>query len=114
MIVRVMLKDKTIVPELLVADKFTARLVGLMFKKSLPGNSGLMIPKCNWVHTLFMRFPLDIVYLNKDLSVCHIDEDISPWRFCLPVIKAENVLELNAGTVEAVSLKKGDVLKCIN
>lgn len=111
---KLLLNERVVLSEMLMAEKFTSRLFGLMFKRDMPAGAGLMIPKCNWVHTLFMRFPLDIVYLNSDMSVCHIDEHVDPWRFCLPVLKASSVLELNAGSASDLELKKGDILRCIN
>jgi uncharacterized protein len=106
--------EKTILTNIKIADGFFDRLRGLMFKRELGEEEGLFMPNCNWVHTLFMRFSLDIVYLNKNNKICHIDVDVKPWRFCLPVFSAKSIIELNSGVAERLSLQEGDLLKCTN
>jgi len=106
--------EKMVLSNINVADSFFDRLRGLMLKRETGEYEGLFIPNCNWVHTLFMRFSLDIVYLNKNNTICHIDAGVKPWRFCLPVFGARSILELNSGVVDKLSLQEGDVLKCIN
>ena len=106
--------ERTLDLNIAVANKFTTRLGGLMFKKQMAQQEGLMIPGCNWVHTLFMRFSIDIIYLDADYNIYSIDYSVSPWRFCLPRFRAKHVLELCAGSAASMALKEGDNLKCIN
>lgn len=111
---KVMLGEKILISNLEVADDFSARLTGLMFRKSMLKEQAMMIPKCNWVHTLFMRFPIDVVYLDDGYKICSIDANVKPWRFCKPRLKAKHVLELYQGAAETFLLKEGEILKCIS
>jgi uncharacterized protein len=89
------------------------RLKGLMFDKMMTDMDGLLIPGCNWIHTFFMRFPIDVVYLNRKYEVVDIDVNVVPWRMCVPRFKAKHVLELRGGSLEGKRLSIGEVLKCI-
>lgn len=79
-----------------VADSFGTRLKGLMFKKNLPEKSGLLIRNCSSIHTCFMRFPIDVLYLDKDYELLHA-ETVPPWRVGTIVPHTRHVLELPQG-----------------
>lgn len=83
-----------------VADTFFSRLMGLMFRSAPPGpGRGLLITRCRSIHTLFMRFPIDAVFLDGDGSPVKIVRDIPPWRpFVWGGRRATQVLELRAGS----------------
>lgn len=81
------------------ATSFSQRLIGLMFKKSYP-NKILWIHKCKSVHTCFMKFPIDVVFVNKNLKIIHIQKNIKPWRFSPYLLKASSVLEYEAGVLK--------------
>lgn len=85
------------------ARSFTERLVGLMFRPSLPWGHGLLIRPCNAIHTLFMRFPIDAVYLGPEGRVLRVDRRVKPWRVARPCPGAAAVLELPAGGAAQVS-----------
>lgn len=82
-----------------VADTFFTRLRGLMFKKHLDASSGLLIQKCSSIHTCFMRFPIDVIYLDKDYTVLY-SETVIPWRIGKIVKHTKHVLELPTGRKE--------------
>jgi uncharacterized membrane protein (UPF0127 family) len=79
------------------ADSFGLRLRGLMFRSGLAAGEGLLIQPCRSVHTHFMRFPIDLLYLDRDWRVVHLVGAISPWRFGPTITGAHAVLELPAG-----------------
>jgi hypothetical protein len=82
-----------------VADTFFPRLLGLMFRRDLPAGEGLLITRCNAIHTLFMRFPIDAAFLDRDGAVVRVVRDIKPWRpFVWGGRRAWQVLEIRAGT----------------
>lgn len=85
------------------------RLRGLLGRRELPRGEGLLLRPAGSVHTSFMRFPIDIVFLDGDLGVLGIEPEVPPWR-----VKgrrgARSVLELAAGEAEARSLRVGDRL----
>ncbi len=66
-----------------VARTFLQRLKGLMGRKSLPPGEGMLILKCNAIHTCFMRFPIDATFLDRDDSVVKVVRNIRPWRLCV-------------------------------
>lgn len=107
---RLELHGHVIVSELRIADNFWTRFVGLQFAPSLKEGTGLLIRPCNSVHMFFMRFPIDVVFLTKDLVVEQILPDLKPWRISPVVLKAYQTLELPAGTIAKVGLKQGDRL----
>ncbi len=91
-----------------VADNFWTRFVGLMGAKGLAAGEGLLITRCNSIHTHFMRFPIDVVYVSRDLRVVHVDRAMAPWRFGRIHRGARFVVELPAGAAEGTEV--GDVL----
>jgi len=66
-----------------VAKTFWQRLKGLTGRKSLPPGEGMLILKCNAIHTCFMRFPIDATFLDRDDNVVKVVRNIRPWRFCV-------------------------------
>jgi uncharacterized protein len=82
--------------------------VGLMFKKELPRGHGLVFQPARGIHTHFMRFPIDLVFLDSTNRVTKIREEMRPWRFDFTL--AEAVIEVNAGTARATEIRPGDQL----
>ena len=66
-----------------VARTFWQRLRGLMWRKGLPPGEGLLILKCNAIHTCFMRFAIDATFLDRDGGVVKVVRNIRPWRLCV-------------------------------
>jgi uncharacterized membrane protein (UPF0127 family) len=81
---------------LAVADTHWTRLRGLLGLSSsdFRNGSGLWIVPCHGVHTLGMGFPIDVVYLDRAMTVIHIEGDLQPWRFAPIRTQATSVLEL--------------------
>jgi uncharacterized protein len=71
------------------------RLTGLIGRRSLPAGAALEIPRCRSVHTLGMRFPLDLVWLDASRRVVRVDRAVPPWRF-RSCRQARAVLELDS------------------
>jgi len=85
---------------LLVARSFRERRRGLAKMTPLPAGYGLRIPKCNSVHTIGMRFALDLVWLSRDGRVLRVDRGVGPWRMKL-CVRARSVVETAAGGGDA-------------
>jgi hypothetical protein len=81
---------------LAVADTHWTRLRGLLGLASsdFRNGSGLWIVPCHGVHTLGMGFPIDVIYLDRDMTVIHIQSDLQPWRFAPVRPQASSVLEV--------------------
>jgi uncharacterized membrane protein (UPF0127 family) len=101
--------DGTAVCRARVADTFFSRLRGLLGRAGLPQGEGLFFPRTRSVHTHFMRFPIDVVFLDDALCVVSIAPRLRPWRFA-SAKGASSVLELAAGECERIGLAVGDVL----
>jgi uncharacterized membrane protein (UPF0127 family) len=93
-----------------LADGFFKGAIGLMFKKSIKQDSGLLIYWCNSIHTFFMMFVIDAIFLNRNNRVVRILSDLKPWRFGPVVFGANKVLEVNSGQAAAKKIKTGDNL----
>lgn len=91
-----------LVAELSHADTFLKRLQGLMFRTRLSGTSGLLISPCQQVHTHFMRFAIDVLFLDDCHQVLHIERNMQPWRFSRFIRQGRAVLEVNAGGASSV------------
>jgi uncharacterized membrane protein (UPF0127 family) len=92
-----------------VADTSEKRTVGLLRRKELRAGEGLWIVPCEGVHTFFMKFAIDLVYIDKKHVVRKIVPNVAPWRLsmCLP---AHSIVELPAGAIPPGSTCKGDQL----
>ena len=86
-----------------VADTFFSRLRGLMFRREPPPpGEGLLITRCRAIHTLFMRFPIDALFLDADGHVVRALRAIPPWRLLVwGGRNAAQVLETRAGATAA-------------
>ncbi len=109
-----------VVDRLETADTYWSRLKGLIGRSEFSRGEGLLFPRCNSVHMWMMSIPIDVVFLEagrsdgaKKWTVGKVFPHLKPWKL-MPVsdFSSQDVLELPSGTVEALSLKKGDVL-CI-
>jgi uncharacterized protein len=93
-----------------LADRLFARMRGLIGHAGLPAGEGiLLLPECG-IHTAFMRFPIDVLFLDGDLSVLDMVESLPPWRVASRR-RARAVLELAAGECARRGVKIGDRLE---
>jgi uncharacterized protein len=88
-----------------------ARLRGLLGRSSLDEGEGLLIEPCNAIHTFFMRFAIDAVFLSRDLRVVRAIPELRPWRATRFHSRARLVVELPPGTVRRTGTREGDVLQ---
>lgn len=96
--------------DVLLAESFFERLKGLMFIKEMRGFDGLLIKNCNSIHNCFVRFPIDVVFVNGEFEVVKILRNFKPWRFSWIYFGAKHALELPAGSV-GEEVKVGDKLE---
>jgi uncharacterized protein len=92
-----------------VATSFASRFRGLMGVAELPRGGGLLFPGTSSVHTHFMRFPIDVLFLDPDLRVVRVVVALRPWRFA-SARGSVAALELAAGEAERLGLAPGVVL----
>ena len=94
----------------LVADTFWTRLRGLMGRNELTADEGLLIRPAGSVHTFFMRFAIDVVFVDRTGVVLKVVAALHPWRFA-GRRGARCVIELSAGEAEARGIRPGDELR---
>ncbi len=100
---------KVIARDLKMKDKFFGRLKGLLAKKSLTAGSGIILKPCTQIHTFFMLFSIDVIFMDKEFNVLHVIEDMKPWRLSPLLLKSMYAVELPAGSLQG-GVKAGDKL----
>jgi uncharacterized protein len=82
---------------------------GLLGRDRLDEGSALVLAPCNSIHTFFMRFPIDVIFVARDGCVVKTASRVGPWRIRL-ALRAFATIELPAGTFERIDVRCGDVL----
>src|SRR3954454_8132003 len=95
-----------------VADRPHTRMRGLLGRADLPAGEGLLLRPAPSIHTWFMRFPIDAVFLDADLCVLDVRVAVRPWRIAARR-GARAVLELSAGEAMHHGLRPGDRLRAV-
>jgi uncharacterized protein len=93
-----------------VADHGAARNKGLLGRTSLAPGSGLWIVPCESVHTFFMKFPIDLVYIDRNKKVKKVRNNVGPWRLSA-CLSAHSIIELPAGVAQTTQTRPGDQLQ---
>jgi uncharacterized membrane protein (UPF0127 family) len=98
--------------ELMIARTHWSRFRGLMATDGsrFRRGQGLWISPSHGVHTFAMRFPIDVVYLDRDRIVIHVEEELRPWRMAAVRIRAASVLELPTGAIQESQTALGDLV----
>jgi hypothetical protein len=99
--------------KLTLADTHWSRLRGLLGASDIDfcQGRGLWITPCRGVHTLAMRFPIDVVYLDRAGTVVHLEQNLPPWRFAPVRMQATSVIELPCQTVASTETAVGDKIE---
>src|SRR6516165_7029863 len=92
-----------------IADHALRRLRGLLGRRALPAGEGLLLQPAPSVHTAFMRFPIDVIFLDRDLQVVKRVDHLRPWRTASSR-RARATLELATGEASAREIEVGDRL----
>jgi len=90
------------------ADTALSRMKGLLGRKSIDRDYGLWIAPGNSIHTFFMKFPIDVVFLSKSNQVLKLLQDIKPNRLSSIVWGARSILELSSGAILQSGTQVGD------
>jgi uncharacterized membrane protein (UPF0127 family) len=100
---------RTVCERCVLADTALARMKGLLGRRELPTGEGILLRPASSVHTGFMRFPIDVVFLDRDGYVLRVVDRLAPWRIAAHR-RANAVLELRAGDAERRGIEAGDRL----
>lgn len=99
----------TVLAELTAAGGFVARMKGLLGTGALRNGAGLLL-KGRQVHTIGMRYPIDVIYLDRGGTVLKV-RGLAPWRLGPLVPRARWIVELGLGTAGRFGIREGDVLR---
>lgn len=103
MIDQVVETDPIVKLDITVARSFLSRLIGLLGRRGLAPNQGLLIIPCNNVHTAFMRFAIDVVFCDRNGRIVRIEHALRPFRVAV-AFQAYCCLELAAGEAKRLGL----------
>jgi len=93
-----------------VADSGPKRNKGLLGRKGLAAGEGLWIIPCESVHTFFMKFPIDLIYLDRKHRIKKVCDSVPAWRLSV-CLSAHSILELPAGAIRSTRTERGDMLE---
>jgi uncharacterized protein len=100
LVARVLDTGQTIATKVETADDAASRSKGLLGRDYLPEGAGMWIVPCPMIHTFFMAFPIDVLFLDRAMKVVRVIEDLKPWRVSPWVFSAHSVLELKGGSLK--------------
>lgn len=102
--------NTVIAEKVAIAESFWQRLKGLLGRRGLDANETLWIQRCDSIHTFFMKFPIDVVFVDKKLKVCGVSTNVKPWRIATKYWQADSVFEFASPNPKVKNLRKGDLL----
>lgn len=98
-----------------LADSFRLRALGLMFSDNLGSKDALIIEPCRSIHTCFMNYPIDVIFLSSEDKVVKVFRELKPWRMTRIYFTATKVVELMGGTLkEDIPLGEKLEIRCIS
>lgn len=106
-------KNTILAHQVEIADTFLKRMRGLLNSKEFKKGRALVIKPCCSIHTFFMPFPIDVVFLNKQNRAIKTIACLKPWRLSGIYFSSHLCLELPVGTIESSQTLPGDILTFI-
>ena len=103
-------RDVLLAERAILAGTSRERRTGLLGRDSLEKGEGLWIAPCEAVHTIGMKFPIDVLFLDKKRKVLKVRNDMQKWRMAM-CLRGHSVLELPSGTAAAMQTARGDELE---
>jgi len=103
-------KNTVLGERICVADTSWSRMAGLLGKAALDSGGGLLIIPSQAVHTIAMRFPIDVLFVDRQCRVVHMNPALAPYRVTGLHWRARFVLELPVGVISVTSTSIGDEL----
>lgn len=94
-----------------IADTPATRIVGLLGRAGLESGHALLLDPCDMIHTWFMRFPIDVLFIGRDGKVVRAYDDLPPFRFVWGTRRAQRTIELPSGARRLANVGVGSVLR---
>lgn len=107
-------RNCAVISDLKLAKSEYERMKGLLGRADLPTEEGLWIKRTNSVHTWFMKFPIDVIFVDKNLRVTSVHHRLPAWRITFPRWRSNSVFEMAAGRAEAANVQVGDQLHVVD
>ncbi len=102
---------RILVERVQMAQDFRSRSKGLLGRRGLAQDEGLLIKPCNSIHTFFMKFPIDVIFLDKNGRIVKIATGIKPWRLCSALVHGFMVLETGVDSQAKSLANVGEVIE---
>ena len=96
--------------KIIYANTWVKQAIGLIRHKKLDKNEVLCLPNCRSIHTHFMRFPIDVIFVNQDGMILKLTENLKPFRICLGPKKTARIYEACEGFIKRYNLKIGKTM----
>lgn len=104
-------KGVVLAEDVFVARSLFHRIKGLIGRKLLLPGQGIILEPCNSIHTFFMRFPIDVLFVNREYRIIELIPDFCPNRISLIYWRSAKVIELPAGKIKSTNTQLQDCLK---
>lgn len=104
-------KNTVLAKKVIVADDFYSRLKGLLGRNSIGQEEALVIRPANSIHTLFMRFSIDVLFVDKENKVIGLRECLEPFMITPIFLNSRLVIELSSQTIQKTQTQIGDILE---
>lgn len=93
-----------------ITSGFYDRFKGLMGKKEIKHDEALIIKPCNSIHMFFMKFSIDVIFIDKNDRVCEMIKNIKPWKVSKIIKEAKYVIELKSDKINNHNIEIGDLI----
>lgn len=90
--VKTLVYESEVIGEIFIADSFKKRFLGFMFRKK-PHYESILIKPCNSIHTYFMKFPIDVLFVNENMEIVKKIDNLKPGKIIMPQKKSKMVIE---------------------
>lgn len=110
-IIKNLANKQIIADKVILANSFLSRMVGLLGRKELKGGEGLIITSCRSIHMVFMRFAIDVIFVNDKCEVVGLVKNIKPYQFSPVFFKANRAIELPSGTIDKYNVQSKNILE---
>lgn len=107
---KLVMNGQTLIENLELAEGAWPRMKGLLGRRELPADRALWIKRCGSVHTFFMQFAIDLVFVDGDMKVTKTVAGVKPGRFVWSNFRSRDVIEMGEGFLARHPLRVGDVL----
>lgn len=104
---KILFDGVALIDDVIEARECRDRTRGLLGRDSLPAGTAMLISPCSSIHTFFMKFPLDLIFMDRQNRVVKVCRRIKPWRMAWGGFSAYQVLELQAGLINLMLVQEG-------